>query len=187
MRISIGHKHVFATGFLYGQLFINLRGRDPEGIVAPNDYEPLRSKLIHELAALVNPATGKPHYARVYRREEIYSGQFLDSMPDLLCVPRDLRVADSGMGFRSNRLFDTDSAISGTHREVGIFAMRSPGVRRGVAIPEIRIYDIAPTILHCLDLPIPDDMDGQVITSAFEERTRRPAAAVHPASQSFPG
>ena len=98
---------VFATGFLCSKLFINLRGREPEGIVNPRDYEYLREEIINELSALINPITSNLHYARIYRREEVYSGHFLDLMPDLVCVPRDLRTADSGMGFRSNKLFDT--------------------------------------------------------------------------------
>ena len=166
--IEWSRTRVIATGFINSQIFINLRGREPEGIVNTSDYEPLRDRLIVELSSVVNPLTSKPHYDRIYRREELYSGPLLDTLPDLLCVPADLRTADSGMDFRSTKLFETDLALSGTHRAEGIFAMVGPGVLRGSEIPPIRIFDLAPTIIHRLGLPVPNDMDGQVITAALD-------------------
>lgn len=165
--IDWSRTRAYATGFLFAQVFVNLRGREPYGIVAPEEYEPLREQLIAELSKVVNPTTRRPHYARIHRREELYAGPRLDSMPDLLCAPADFRTVDSGMDFRSNRPFETDSALSGTHRVEGLVAMRGPGIRPGVALPPVRIFDFAPTILHLLGLPIPDDMDGQVIAGAL--------------------
>ncbi len=117
---------------------------------------------------MINPATGQPHYARIYRREELYSGPLLDTMPDLIGHPADFRTVDSGMDFRSNKLFETDTALSGTHRIEGLFTITGPGVRRGEQISPIRIYDLAPTILYRLGVPVPDDMDGQAVAPAFE-------------------
>lgn len=160
---------VYASGFLFSQIYINLRGRDPQGIVAPDEYETLRDQLIAELSQVVNPATGKPHYQAIYKREDLYAGPQLENMSDLVGHPADFRTVDSGMDFRSNQLFETDAAISGTHRIDGIFALTGPGVAGcGQAIRPIRIYDLAPTILYRLGLPVPDDMDGQVIEAAFE-------------------
>ncbi|NIM94629.1 MAG: hypothetical protein GTO18_13090 [Anaerolineales bacterium] len=162
------HTRVVATGFLNSQIFINLRGREVEGVVDPADYEPLRDRLINELSSIQHLEDGRPHYSRIYRREELYDGPMVGNLPDLVCVPSDLRIADAGMDFRSNKIFEIDSAISGTHREEGIFVMNGPGVRRGKEIGPIRIFDFAPTIIYCLGIPIPDDMDGEVITDAFE-------------------
>ena len=166
--IDWSHSQVIATGFLCAQLFINLQGRDPAGIVPVEDYEPLREKLITQLSRVINPFTGQLHFSQIFRREDLYTGPFLETLPDLLCLPADLRTADSGMGFRSNKLFDTDESLSGTHRKEGIFAIRGNTIRKGVEIPPIRIYDLAPTILYQLGLPVPDDMDGQVIEAAVE-------------------
>lgn len=158
----------YASGFLFSQIHLNLQGRDPQGLVAPADYEALRDQLIAELAQVINPATGQPHYQRVYKREELYSGPQVANIADLIGHPADFRTVDAGMDFRSNKLFETDAAISGTHRVEGIFALAGPGVAgRGHALPPIRIYDLAPTILYCLGVPVPDDMDGQVIEAAF--------------------
>ncbi|MBI2977118.1 MAG: alkaline phosphatase family protein [Chloroflexi bacterium] len=166
--IDWAHTQAYASGFLFSQIYINLRGRDPEGIVSGSEYETLREQLIAGLLAVINPATGQPHYARIYRREELYSGPLLDTMPDLIGHPADFRTVDSGMDFRSNKLFETDSALSGTHRIEGLFTITGPGVRRGEQISPIRIYDLAPTILYRLGVPVPDDMDGKVAAPAFE-------------------
>ena len=166
--IDWSRTRAFASGFLFSQIYLNLRGREPEGIVGATEYETLREQLIKELTQVINPATGQPHYSKIYRREELYSGPLVAAQPDLICAPADFRTVDSGMDFRSNKLFETDSALSGTHRVEGIFAMRGPGVKRGAEIPPIRIYDFAPTIIHRLGLPVPNDMDGKVVTAAFE-------------------
>jgi len=158
-----------ATGFVCAQIYINLRGREPMGIVEPSDYEALRQNLIDGFSSVVDPQTGKPHYAKIYRKEELYTGPRLVDMPDLLCVPADLRTADAGVDFRAGALFASDLAISGTHRVEGIFIMRGPGVKRGVQIPPIRIFDIAPTIFYRMGVPIPDDMDGKVIVQAMDD------------------
>jgi len=118
---------------------------------------------------VMNPMKGQLHYDRVQRREELYFGPHVDLLPDLLCIPKDLSSPDSGMGFRSNKLFDRDTALSGTHREQGIFILHGPGVQQDAQVDPIRIFDLAPTIYYCLNLPVPDDLDGKVITRAFED------------------
>lgn len=158
-----------ATGFLFGQIFVNLRGREPQGIVAQEEYDALCQELITKLSTVYNPIRNQVHYRSIERREALYSGPYLDLLPDLLCIPRDLRSPDSGMGFRSNKLFDFDTALSGTHRERGIFIMHGPGIHQGESINPIHIYDIAPTIYYCLNLPVPDDLDGKFVSSAFED------------------
>jgi predicted AlkP superfamily phosphohydrolase/phosphomutase len=189
--IDWSQTRVAATGFLCAQLHINLRGRQPTGTVEPSEYEELRQRLIAEFSAVVDPQTGRPHYAKIYRREELYHGPLLESMPDLICLPADLRTADAGMDFRARELFATDSAISGTHRIEGIVVMRGPGVRAGASISPVRIYDFAPTILYRMGVPVPEDMDGQVMFGAFEDNALSakpvefmPAGSSRPEAQS---
>lgn len=166
--IDWGRTRAVATGFLFSQIYVNLIGREPLGTVDPEDYERLRDELIAGLSEVRNPATGRPHYAAIRRREEVYAGPLADELPDLICLPADLRTADAGMDFRAHTLFAPDTALSGTHRRTGIFAMRGPGVLRNETLPPVRIFDFAPTILHRLGLSIPDDMDGEVVVSAYE-------------------
>ncbi|HEU4480461.1 MAG TPA: alkaline phosphatase family protein, partial [Actinomycetota bacterium] len=69
---------------------LNLKGREPQGIVDPAHYETLRDELAAALAAFVDPVTGRSPIERIYRKEEVLSGRFLDEAPDLLLVPAPL-------------------------------------------------------------------------------------------------
>jgi predicted AlkP superfamily phosphohydrolase/phosphomutase len=154
----------------FGQIRINLRGRDPEGTVVRGDeYEKLRDDIIARLQKVTVPSTGAPYLAIGYRKEELFHGPELDGLPDLLCVPRDERYVDMGLGFASNKWFDKVSIVSGTHRHKGILFLRGPDVRADIELQGARIVDLAPTILYLLGLPVPDDMDGRVLAEALRQ------------------
>jgi predicted AlkP superfamily phosphohydrolase/phosphomutase len=161
-----------------GNIFINLQGREPAGIVQPGaEYERLRQELVQALAALSDPETGAPIVQRVYRREELYHGPFLDQAPDLVIQWRDYacwgrgRYDSQGTAvFEAQRHFDfSDLPLSGTHRPQGILLLQGAGVRPGTQIEGARILDLAPTILGALGLPIPEHLDGTVLHAAFVE------------------
>ncbi len=171
----------------FGQIRINLRGRQPQGIVAPGDeFESLRDRIIQGLASVTVPSTGKPYLGRAYKSEELFHGPEFDRLPDIVCVPYDERYVDIGLGFISNKQFDTVSIVSGTHRLEGIVLLRGPDVQAGVELQGANIVDLAPTILYLLGLPVPDDMDGRVLVQALrEERLRaQPVEFVSAASAS---
>lgn len=154
----------------FGQIRINLRGRHPQGIVAPGDeYESLRDEIIHGLQKVTVPSTGKPYLGKAYKGEELYHGPEFDRLPDIVCVPYDERYVDIGLGFISNKQFDRVSIVSGTHRLDGIVFLRGPDVQAGVKLQGANIIDLAPTILYLLGLPVPDDMDGGVLVQALRE------------------
>ena len=58
---------------------------------------------------------------------------------------------------------------SGDHRDQGIFLATGPHLTRPTEVKELRIIDLAPTLLYVLGLPIPSEMDGQVLTQLFTE------------------
>jgi predicted AlkP superfamily phosphohydrolase/phosphomutase len=95
----------YALGHI-GQIYINLRGRQPQGIVEPGpEYEELREKIKAELLDLVVPITGEKAIERVYKREEIYWGENLEQTPDLLLIPK---------GFPTLLLGNQNSALTGS-------------------------------------------------------------------------
>ena len=74
-----------AYGLGLNSLYINLRGRERDGIVAPEVREALMEELAAELLAIIDPATGEPAITKVYRREEVYSSAGYDGIaPDLV-------------------------------------------------------------------------------------------------------
>ncbi len=153
-------------------LTINLQGRQPQGIVAPADYERLRDELIERFLALREPGSGRPVVKRVYRREEIYSGPYVDASPDLRVVWQEYRD-ERRIHCAAGELWAHDcwgfSGQTGDHAPVGILIAGGRQTAHGVNIGEAQIMDIAPTVLHALGLPIPAEMDGRVIAGLFAE------------------
>src|SRR5581483_4096458 len=159
----------FALGHI-GQIYINLKGRQPQGIVEPGaEYEALRDEIRNKLLQLKHPQTGEPLIARVLNREEIYHGELSDNTPDLLLLPADFKYLAFGESeFASNKLVGPTLGHTGHHRLEGIGALIGPNVQVGAQIQNASLIDLAPTILFALGLPIPPDMDGRVLTEAFK-------------------
>jgi len=151
-------------------VYINLRGRDPRGIVEPGaEYEHLRDEIIAALKGLRDPETGERVVEHAWRKEELYHGPQLPWLPDILFqvsphpyLPTDrLSVED---------LFEpiAPSVGGGRHRPEGILLAVGAPFQRGKTIEGARILDITPTVLYLLGLPIPEDMDGRVLEELFD-------------------
>ena len=158
----------FALGHI-GQIYINLRGRQPAGIVRPGaEYDQVRDEIRKELLELQLPETGEPLIDRVFNREEIYHGELLNDLPDLVFLPRDFRyIAFGESEFASNQIVGPTLGHTGHHRLEGIVALIGEEVRPDARIHNPTLLDLAPTILHALGLPLPPDMDGRVLSEAF--------------------
>ncbi len=163
----------YSIGSTAGQVYINLKGREPEGIVQPGaEFEGVREAIIEELKGLKDEETGQPVVREIYRKEELYSGPHLREAPDIVFLPRDLEIAAFGeYEFASHRVLDPSRGVSGSHRMDGLLMMKGKRIRQGAAIEDAEIIDLAPSILHLLDLPVPREMDGKVLGSAFLDRS----------------
>jgi len=156
----------------YGQIFINLKGREPKGIVTPGEeYEHLLKEITHELLEVAHPKTGEKMIKKVYRKEELYHGPMLKKAPDLTFSIGDLRYDSSvkfGLGMKE--VFGPpEFEDSGTHRREGIFIASGKLIEKGYKIKKVQLVDIAPTVLYLLGIPIPMDMDGKVLINIFKE------------------
>ncbi len=156
----------------YGQIYVNLKGREPWGSVeAGAEYEAVRADIRSRLLEAADPATGEKLFDRVYFREELYEGPYLDEAPDVIFVPRDMSYKALGtLDFTSNNFTDPVYGNSGDHRMNGIFLGMGPDFASGREIDSLSILDIAPTVLYLLGLPIPRAMDGRIAEAALDER-----------------
>jgi arylsulfatase A-like enzyme len=68
--------------------------------------------------------------------------------------------------------YDELVQVPGAHDEKGILLAMGPDIARGQVLEGARLIDVPPTILHAMELPVPTDMDGQVLTEVFAERDR---------------
>ncbi|NOZ07168.1 MAG: hypothetical protein GXP41_12605 [Chloroflexi bacterium] len=140
-----------------GRLFVRLRGREKEGVVEPGPaYERLRDELIASAEALRDPETGNPLVKKVYRREEIYDGPYLNQAADLIIAPMD--GYDPKGRLYSETLLRTDPVMVGMHTYDDAFLYVGG---RQVARQPVGIMDVMPTVLQLLDVPLPPNLDGQ--------------------------
>ncbi len=153
-----------------GAIYVNLKGREPQGSVSPGDeYQSVKEEIVEKLRILRDPDSGERIVADVYLREQIYHGPHLDRAPDIMFLPNASGLfAGSMTGFSSNRWIFKNSAWPGHHRMEGILLAKGKWFNRGERIEGARLIDLAPTILHVLGNKIPADMDGHVLTDLFD-------------------
>ncbi len=154
----------------YGQIFVNLKGREPQGSVNPGrECDEVLDQLADELYGLVDPETGERVIERVFRTEEVYDGKHAARAPDLMFLTKDMEYKALGLSdFNSPRVLEPVYGCTGNHRTDGILALQGKGViRQGATIEAARIQDLAPTILYVLGVEIPREMDGAVLRDAF--------------------
>jgi predicted AlkP superfamily phosphohydrolase/phosphomutase len=137
--------------------------------VPESQRDEVAKRVIEALEAARDPDTGEPIIDRAMRREDVYDGTELHRIPDILIdfgerpyVASD-RLAASSIVERLPA-----SGGGGRHRRYGILLALGPGVEPGT-IGGANIVDLAPTALHAMGLPVPDDMDGRVLTDLFSD------------------
>jgi predicted AlkP superfamily phosphohydrolase/phosphomutase len=163
------------------RVWINLEGRELEGIVPQQAYDEVREEVRSLLLSLTDEDSGKSLVRAVHRREEIYRGPHTDEAADLL-IRWDYETVRDTLCINANgkRIVVRSSSAtklihqwSGTHRPEGILVAWGPGIRRGAKLEGATLCDIAPTVLYLQHQPVPDDMDGRVLTGALEEAVLR--------------
>ena len=164
----------------FGQIFLNLKGRQPQGCVDPADARGVLDDIKAGLLAIPHPETGGPLVARVYERDELYQGPHAGLGPDLTVVLSDWRYRTIGLhDFTTNRVVSPAFGPTGDHRMEGVFIASGPAIRPGATLAgDADLADVAPTVLHLLGVPVPADMDGRVLTEVLEH----PTAAASPSA-----
>lgn len=173
-------KAYFDENPYYPSLRVNLHGREPRGIVAPGvEYEQVRDELIARLEDWRHPATGEKVVRQALRREDAYVGPCLSEAPDVVVRWADhenytyaFKVSSKSKNLAWTEDLDPNqpesmaffTGKSGSHRDDGIFLAQGPAVEGGKTLTGAQIVDVAPTILHLLDVPVPADMDGAALT-----------------------
>lgn len=154
----------------FGQVYLNVRGQRPEGAVDPVEYDAVRDAIIARAKELRDPEDNSQVVPVVYRREEVFHGISESRLPDLvLHTDRAKYVSFGHADFGSNRTIEPSTGQTGHHHIEGVIGLRGPGVRAGSKLTGASLLDATPTILHYLGLPVPEYMDGRVLTEAFTD------------------
>jgi predicted AlkP superfamily phosphohydrolase/phosphomutase len=170
----------------YPTIWLNLKGREPEGIVPQAERDIVLDKIIAALYQWRDPWSGEKVVKRAYKREELYSGPHLHKAPDLILdfnypggfsylsrpsytnKGKEVIKRLSGKEMESMKFHNK----SGSHRDYGIFFAIGKGIRAAHEVKDTHILDLAPTILTILGLPVPADMDGNIIEACFRPESR---------------
>ncbi|MER3446611.1 MAG: hypothetical protein C4291_07085 [Candidatus Dadabacteria bacterium] len=154
-----------------GAIRINLKGREPKGLVeSGREYDALCEGIIEELSSLVNVDTGERAVSEVIRIDKLYQGEQLCELPDLVVN----WVRDTPIKALYSPRIGTVSGESpdkrtGAHRAHGFLLCSGKNISRGKMFEEGHIMDIAPTILYLMGQPVPKDMDGKVLLDIIDE------------------
>jgi predicted AlkP superfamily phosphohydrolase/phosphomutase len=157
-RIDWDKSRVIASG--QGPLYLI-------GSKGGSDYEDLRNEVIASLRGLKDPETGKHIAEKIYRKEEVYPVVLTDNAPDI--------VFESETSYRINgELGDTPVFVNcwrwaAENDPPGIFIAYGKDIKALNKLPNINITDLAPTILHWMDIPVPEDMDGRIMKEIFRK------------------
>ena len=163
-----------AAHTMTGGIRINLRGREPAGLVEPGrDYDALCEDLSEALLGLVNADTGRPAVQWVARADRLYRGPHRATMPDLfvewdhLAPIRSVHSPRIGVVSR-----DPGRRRSGEHRDGGLLIGLGPRFGSGEAGAEMRTQDLAPTILDFFGVQSPPTSEGRAVPSLLGEARR---------------
>ena len=173
------------TGSVYsGLLYLNLAGRDEQGVVAVGEKTAVIQDLTTKLKTIKDPHTGDSLFTNIYLADDIYSGPELANAPDLI-----LDAYDSGWNLRVRKdyfpappmaiidnyfVVEASQRDFGWHSRDGIFVFSGEAFGEGAASFTANLPDIPATLLHLYGVSLPEDYDGvvwaEVMTADYQER-----------------
>jgi len=183
----------------FPSVWLNLAGREPEGVVSPADYERVRDDVCAATADLRDPEHQAPIVRRAWRREELYHGPWVQYAPDVIlefnldrsysyaCLPT-AAAPDAG----AVRVLDAAecaggklAGMSGSHRADGIFLLANdPRNRRGYR-QGVQIADMAPTVLDACQVGAPAEFDGRTVSAVVSPKGEVPVSGMVPANDEW--
>jgi predicted AlkP superfamily phosphohydrolase/phosphomutase len=167
----------WGEGGYYARIFMNVKGREPNGVVEQERYEAVRDDLISRFEAICDEK-GSPIGTRVFRPEQIYR-EVRNVPPDLIVYFGNLNWRSAGsVGLDTIHLFENDTGPDdANHAQEGMYILGFPGVQpeeyrdwKGRRMDGPCLYDVAPTILDLFSIPVPPAMIGRTMRERFSGR-----------------
>jgi len=161
-KLDWSRTRAWGEGGYYSRIFLNVRGREPQGVIPPGEYEAVREELRRKFEAMLDEK-GRPLGTRVFKPEEVYR-VVRGVPPDLIVYFGNLRWRSVGsLGLGTVHTFENDTGPDdANHSEYGIFILREPGLKSR-RVEGLSLMDIAPTILDRFGIAPPAGMQGKVI------------------------
>jgi len=144
-------------------VYINLQGRDPNGIVDPADYEKVQQEIIDALLTYVDPRTGlRPVALALSKQDARILGLYGDGIGDVVYAVNPWYGAQHGQ-----QLPNADWGVGSLR---GLFAMQGPGIPKGLKLERtVWLTDLVPTICYIMDWPVPEQSEGAIVYQALKD------------------
>jgi len=146
-------------------VYVNLKGREPHGIVEPGEeYEKVREKVIELFLNYRDERTGKNPFCFVLKREDArVLGLYGDRIGDIIYA------VHPGFGHEHGQQLSTaEFGLFGSMDSLLVIA--GPGIKKNAEIKPTRwLVDVAPTIAYLLGIPVPRDADGSIMYEILED------------------
>ncbi|MFC2174357.1 alkaline phosphatase family protein, partial [archaeon] len=154
------HTKAWAWGGYYSSVFLNVLGREENGVIPPEDYEKVRDELAEKLRNIADDK-GNAMKNTVIKPDQYYRN-CERTPPDLIACFGDLHWEPiSTMGHNKTHLVDPSLTDEANHAWQGVFLLYDPTSQTEKALGEISIYDVAPTILGVMGLETPATLKGE--------------------------
>jgi len=160
-KVDWGRTTAWGEGGYYSRIFMNVKGREPQGIIEPSNYEDVRDELKARIEAMPDDQ-GRPLGNRVFKPQEIYRA-VRGVAPDLIVYFGNLSWRSVGtLGLGSVYTFENDTGPDdANHAENGIFLLRESNGKLGRELQGKQLFDISATILDRFGLPQPAGAQGK--------------------------
>lgn len=161
LSVDWGKTTAWSEGGYYARVFLNVKGREPQGTIHPADYEKVRDDLKGQLEATVDDC-GKPLGTLVFKPEEIYK-TVRNVAPDLIVHFGGLFWRSiGGVGYSGIHLQENDTGPDAcNHAQFGAFILSSPASGLRGEVQGAHLLDIAPTLCGLGGYDMPSSMQGR--------------------------
>ncbi|HYN81240.1 MAG TPA: alkaline phosphatase family protein [Gemmatimonadaceae bacterium] len=162
LKIDWGRTKVWSEGGYYARVFFNVKDREPQGVIEPDEYESFRDEMKRRFEAVAGPDEEELR-TLVFRPEEIYR-EVRNVAPDLVVHFGGLDWRSiGGVGYRGLvHLRENDSGPDHcNHAQFGAFVLAAPNVPELGEIKNAKLLDIAPTLMEVGGYEIPDSFQGR--------------------------
>lgn len=165
LDVNWAQTRVWGAGGYYARVFFNVKGREPHGVIEPEDYETFRLDIKAKLEATVDDS-GEVMGTMVFQPEEVYQ-TVRNIPPDLIVHFGNLYWRSIGsVGHPALHIRENDTGPDGcNHAQFGAFILAAPNNSLQGEIDGASLLDIAPTLLELGGYDIPDSMQGASLVS----------------------
>jgi len=149
-----------------GRIRINVKGREPHGLIEPQHYESVCAELISHLRRLSDARTGTPVVKDVIKWRSASRAHELNAPDEDLTIVWNEVPFDATESPKVGRIGPFPLCRLGAHSPGGFLIVQGPGIEPGSTLPRGDVMDLAPTILSLMGVRVPDYFDGKPLLTS---------------------